>query len=132
MSKEERQKVELSPDVQGIVSQSRFSQSASQRRKKARDAARVRVRLDAPKWLKDALEQAAQEHDTSMSQLGAFLLAWALQVYHNQDGDLLATLERCKTSVRAMNWGHGFELSDFAKIIEKSAKEASAIDFDNL
>lgn len=132
MSKEGRQERKIDPAVQEFVDSSRFAQSASRKLKKERDAKRVRVRLDVPEWLKSTLEQAAQENDTSMSQLGAFLLAWALQVYHDQDGDLLATLERCKTSVRAMNWGHGFELSDFAETMRKSAKDASSIDFDAL
>ena len=65
-------------------------------RKQRQDRERVRVRYDVPPWLKEAVEQVAAELDTSISQAGAFLLAWALDAYRRGDGELLSALEGAK------------------------------------
>lgn len=42
---------------------------------------RVRANLDVPAYVKAALERIAAEEKTSLSQVGAFLLAWAVKEY---------------------------------------------------
>jgi len=42
------------------------------------DQERMRIRLDVPRWLKEIFKEIATEtEESSMSQFGAFLLAWA-------------------------------------------------------
>jgi len=70
----------LDPDVVAWRDQA-ASNLATRTAKQKRDAARVRVRVDVPSWLKAALAAVASAEDTSTSQAGAFLLAWGLYMY---------------------------------------------------
>lgn len=89
-------------------------------RKKARDRDRVRLRLDVPDWLKTALEGDAGELKVSVSQLGAFLLAYALRLYQDGDPELLALLERSKHSITSLRWAFGIDLADLAEPTEET------------
>jgi hypothetical protein len=64
---------------------------AARTQKQAYDAARVRVKLDLPRWLKEALAALAAELGTSSTQLGAYCLAVML---HN-----LLIDEECRGAV---------------------------------
>ena len=55
--------------------ESRARNRSARSKKQCRDSERVRVRLDLPAVLKVALEDAAGRYGTSMSQLGAALVA---------------------------------------------------------
>ena len=81
-------------------------------RKVQADRERVRVRLDVPAWLKDALEAESKGTRISMSQLGAFLLAYAFKAYKAGDPDLVGMLEGAKYDIVHLRWSHGLDLSD--------------------
>lgn len=52
--------------------------------KQKRDAARVRVKMDVPLYVKEALAVVAAEEGTSSSQLCGYLLAWVLVLYRTK------------------------------------------------
>lgn len=108
--RKQRQDTEIDPAVRASLGIGR------QRRKvkAARDAERIRVRLDIPRWLKDALGRAAEDQGASMNQVGGVLLAYALKLYASQDADLLEALDNAKTTIRSISYEHGFELAGFA------------------
>lgn len=58
-------------------------------RRQRYDRERVRVRLDVPPAVAQGLEREAATWETSQSQLGAFLLGWALTKLHSGDDDEL-------------------------------------------
>lgn len=70
----------LDPDVAAWQGQAARNVAARTKKQK-RDAERVRVRVDVPPWLKEALAAVAKTEDTSTSQLASFLLAWGLYMY---------------------------------------------------
>ena len=49
--------------------------SAAQKREKERQAARVRITVDMPEWLKDELMRVADHERTTASSVAAFLIA---------------------------------------------------------
>jgi hypothetical protein len=57
------------------------------------DAERVKASYDCPRWLREAVKQAASERGTSASQFATFLLSWAL-----------AELERGNEELRDLLW----------------------------
>ena len=59
------------------------------------------------------------EHDTNTSQLGAFLLAYALELRQDKDADLVEEMANCRTAIRAASYGYGFELVDLEKALTK-------------
>ena len=61
---------------------------AARTQKQARDAERIRVRLDVPREVKAALERVAAELGTSASQAGAYLLCDALIGYFLEQPEL--------------------------------------------
>ncbi len=70
----------LSPDVDAILGSGERRQqerhlSAAQKRERARQAARVRVTVDLPEWLKDELMRIADHERTTASGVAAYLIA---------------------------------------------------------
>lgn len=126
-----RRKVELDPAVASILDTGR-GVSARKQKKRERDAKRVRLRLDIPEWLKDLVEQEAKNVDTSMSQLSAFFLAYALKLYRDGDPNLVESLKNSKTAIRAMNFGHGIDLSDLENALANSADTLPSLDLSDL
>jgi len=63
-------------------------------KKQKKDRQRVRLRIDCERypWLKDAIEAAAEHHDTSASQMAAFLMAWGLRLWMQSDAELIDEL----------------------------------------
>lgn len=56
--------------------------SASERKESQRQAARVRLVLDVPEWLRDAVMQEAERRGASASSMAALLLAAGLREVH--------------------------------------------------
>lgn len=83
------------PEVQSWADQAAPNLAAMSKKEQA-EAKRVRVYYDVPRWLKEAGERAAEREQTTASQMGAFLLAWAQQQYWAQDEALLEALENSK------------------------------------
>jgi hypothetical protein len=70
----------LSPDVEAVLSGGARRQedrrlSPAQKRERARQAARVRMTLDLPDWLKDELLRVATQEETTASSVAAFFIA---------------------------------------------------------
>jgi hypothetical protein len=76
---------------------------------------RVRLRLDVPAWLREKTIRVADAEDTSISQIGAFLLAYALQLYEHRDPTLIELLQNSKTFARSLQWGHAIDLTDLTE-----------------
>ena len=72
-------------------------------KKQRYDRERVRVRLDVPPEVLEGLAREAQHLETSQTQLGAFLLAWALFRLHSGDADLAQVLEANRAWSKAIN-----------------------------
>ena len=126
MPEQEKLEARIDPAVSALVDEAkRRHKTKAQLTKADRDAERVRVRLDVPQWLKDVLGRAAAQQDTSMNQIGAFLLAYAISLYAGQDAALLEALDNAKTTIRSMTHEHGFDLSDLAEILTDSAEGPS-------
>jgi acyl-CoA reductase-like NAD-dependent aldehyde dehydrogenase len=68
--------------------------TAALTKKQKKDRQRVRLRIDCERypWLKDAVEAAAEHHSTSASQMAAFLLAWGMRLWMEDNADLLDEL----------------------------------------
>ena len=66
---------------------------ATRTKKQLYEAQRVRVRLDVPDWLKDRYTKLAEDHNTSVNQLGTFALAWWLLLHDREDWSLLEVFE---------------------------------------
>lgn len=71
---------ELSPDVEAVLSGGARRQddrrlSPAQKKERARQAARVRVTLDLPDWLKGELLRVAEDEQTTASSVAAFFIA---------------------------------------------------------
>ncbi len=82
------------------------------------DRERVRVKTDLPIEVKEKLAKRAVEHDTSESQLAAFLLAWALHEL-DEDDALQQALEQSKRSARALRFRWNLEIpEEFLRIVE--------------
>jgi|WetSurMetagenome_2_1015567.scaffolds.fasta_scaffold19916_8 hypothetical protein len=67
------------------------------------ERARVRVRIDVPEAVAQGLEREAATWETSQSQLGAFLLGWALFQLHSGDTELAGIVEGARTWSKAIN-----------------------------
>ena len=91
-------------------------------RKAQHDRERVRLRLDVPSWLKDAIEREAGELQVSMSNLSAFFLAYGLKLYRDGDPVLLDLLEASKTEITSLRWKYGLVLDDLAEALTDSAE----------
>jgi hypothetical protein len=76
---------------------------------------RVRLRLDVPAWLREKTIRVSDAEDTSISQIGAFLLAYALQLYEDRDPALIELLQNLKTFARSLQWGHAIDLTDLTE-----------------
>lgn len=72
-------------------------------KKQRYDRERVRVRLDVAPEILEGLAHEAQALETSQTQLGAFLLAWALYRLHAGDEDLAELLRSRRTWSKAIN-----------------------------
>ncbi len=83
--------------------QSAATNPAARSRKQTRDAERVRIKLDVPEYLKDAIMQKAQAEDTSGSQLAAFLLAWAMRESRRNPA-LAGAIEASKRRARSITF----------------------------
>ncbi len=75
----ERRAIQIDPAVAAILGagdqrQTERHQTARQRKEARRQAARVRITLDVPDWLKARLLAVAAEREVSASTLAAFLL----------------------------------------------------------
>jgi hypothetical protein len=87
-----RKFVEFDPAVTAILGDSRERQetrgmSRAQRKERARQAARVRVTLDVPDWLKNRLMDAAEGEACSASSLAAWLLMDGLRRLRSREID---------------------------------------------
>ena len=80
--------------------------------KQRRDRQRTRARYDVPAWLKSAVEQVAEEQETSASQAAALLLAWALDLYRRNDPELLAAFEAGKSRADTLRFTYNIEIPD--------------------
>lgn len=60
--------------------------------KQRRDRARHKATYDLPPAVQAALQQVARREDTSASQIGEFLLAFALDAYRQRNQALMAAL----------------------------------------
>lgn len=76
------------------------------------DRARIRVRLDLPGWLKDALTSDAESERTSANQFGTFLLAWALWKYRQGDTGLREAVVDGKRMSRALRVDWDLEIPE--------------------
>ena len=76
------------------------------------DRARVRVRIDVPAVVAEGLTQEAAAMQTSGSQLGAFLLAWALFRLHSGDEALLQAVTDAHQDSRAINVRYDLVIPD--------------------
>jgi hypothetical protein len=70
----------LSPDVDAVLAggerrQESRSLTRAEKKERSRQAARVRVTLDVPDWLKAELLRLADQEQTSASSIAAFLIA---------------------------------------------------------
>ena len=97
-------------------------------RKRGYDKQRTRLRLDVPDWLKAGLESDAGELQVSVSQLGAFLLAYALRLYRDGDPELRALLEQSKHRIASLRWAFGIDLADLAEPTEET-DDGDVLDF---
>ena len=86
------------------------------------DAERVRVRVDVPDWLKRDLTNIAKEQGTSVSQIGAFGLAWWLSLYEQNDPDLLDVLGTSLKPSRSIKVENDVDLGTVIERLTKSAK----------
>ena len=76
------------------------------------DTGRVRLRLDVPGWLREAVIEMAGAEDVSISQLAAFVLAYGVRLYQRGDPDLGALLANNKGVSRSLKWGHQVDLGE--------------------
>ena len=132
MTKKRPQRRDSAPgsDVSAILGIEK--EKTYQERKQEYDRNRVRLRVDVPTWLKDAIEEEADGQRVSMSQLSAFFLAYALRLYCDGDTAILELLEKSKTQITSLRWAFGIELSDLEEILTDSAdsdENADLLDF---
>ena len=99
-----------------------------QDRKVEYDRQRVRLRLDVPSWLKEAVEQEANDQKVSMSQLSAFLLAYGLKLYREKDPAMMELLETSKTTITSLRWAFGIVLDDLEEVLTDSAESTVDVD----
>jgi hypothetical protein len=78
------------------------------------ERARVRVRIDVPEAVAHGLERESATWETSQSQLGAFLLGWALFQLHSGDEELAAIVEGARTWSKAINVKYDLTLPEWA------------------
>ena len=119
MAKRQRQRSSLDPAVAAELGIDR--PQTYEERKQEYDRDRVRLRLDVPAWLKETIEQEADGQRVSMSQFSGFLLAYALKLYLEGDGELVALLDNAKTPITSLRWAYGLELADLEEMIARSA-----------
>jgi len=89
------------------------------------DADRVRVRVDVPEWVKEALAELADEYGTSATQLGAFALAWWLLEHERGNEDLRAVLASSLELSRALRVSRDVSLEEIVeqlKALESGAE----------
>lgn len=91
---------DLDPDVAALI-KGATRNLAARTQKEEYDANRVRLKLDIPAWLKDALAAAAAEQDTSMNQLASYFLACSLMLLHTRD-EIQAALNDAKRPSQAL------------------------------
>ena len=83
-----RQGVTFDPAVSAILNggqqrQQERTLTRAQRKERARQAARVRVTLDVPEWLRARLMEGAERREVSVSTFGAYLLMEALRQWES-------------------------------------------------
>ena len=79
------------------------SNTAARTSRQKYDATRIRIRADAPEWVRDELDAVAGEVNTSRTQLSAFLWAWALTRFREGDEDLDEILHSSMIESRSIN-----------------------------
>ena len=110
----------VDPRVKRMLDRSAPNRAARTSKQK-RDAKRVRVRVDVPGRVKVLLARAAGERHTSSSQMGAFLLAWALVLRLGGDEEMEAYLgDHCVTS-RSIKVAVDLDLDPLLEILERAA-----------
>jgi hypothetical protein len=87
--------------------------------KQQRDKHRVRLRPDVDPAVKTAVELAAAEYQTSVSQMANFLLAYAATLYYQNDPRLLDELDQCLVNARAIH--HTYDVDLDAKLRPEGA-----------
>lgn len=95
----------IDPDVSAWQAAASKNDKALTGRQKY-DRGRIRVRLDVPEAVAQGLEREASALETSQTQLGAFLLAWALYELHSGNVELAQALEAGRTWSKAINVKH--------------------------
>lgn len=104
-----------------------FQQSAARNRaamtrRQRYDAARKRVRTDCPQWLIDQLDAIAAQLNTSRNQLGAFLLAYAVHRYQEDDPELDDLLNASMAVSRSINVDCDLDLAALYSLVANPAE----------
>lgn len=97
------------PDVKAWLDEAAENRSALTE-KQRRDRERVRGRYDMPRWLKEAVDEAADVYETSASQMAATLLAWALKDLNEGDGELRKVIEGNRALSRSLRFRYDLEI----------------------
>lgn len=90
--------------------------------KQQADAERIRVRVDLPPEIKDALAWAAKASYTSASQLAAFLLARELILFYSNDTDLDEALDAASKPARSINHMVDLDLGPLTELLTDLAE----------
>ncbi len=77
--------LKLDPEVVAWQKQAAENPSTLTKKQK-KDRVRVRVKYDLPKEVKEQIETVAKEEGTSASQLAAYLLVWAMEIWADEKG----------------------------------------------
>ncbi len=99
----------LDPAVQAWRKEAADNPAALTRKQKL-DRKRTRVRYDVPQYLKDAVAEQAERISTSQSQMGAFLLAWALHQLIRGDEEITSALWRSREPVSVLQFDYDIKI----------------------
>jgi len=102
------------PDVQKQLEDA-MPNRATQTWRQRYDADRVRIRIDVPGWLKEAMAELADRYGTSATQLGAFALAWWLLEHERGNEDLHQVLQGSLELSRALRIARNVSLEEIVQ-----------------
>jgi len=109
------------PDTEAWLETAVPSRAALTSRQKY-DAARIRIHPDVPGWLKEKLIGIADEWGTSLSQLSAFLLGWAVVHLLEEDTEIDELLASSAVPSRALRIETDLEMGRLEKRAKKTEK----------
>lgn len=89
--------------------------------KQKSDRKRTSLRVDCPRWLKDLVADRAAAEDVSISQMAAFLLAWALDQHARGNTDLVEQIADNKTLTRSLNAKYALSLEALQERLDTGA-----------